>query len=216
MTTLCSAEWCISRLVAVGVRAAIFDIGGVLEVTSAMTFIADWLGRLRLSFDDVGPELIEIWAAGELGTVTESQVREAIRTGLSVDQQIADAVITDMWKQYLGVANTELIDYVARLRPRFRTGLLSNSFVGARQRESAAYGFEELVDEIVYSHEVGMTKPDPEIYLLACRRLGVEPGEAVFVDDSEMAVTGAESVGITAILHESNARTISTLDALLS
>ncbi|WP_458686555.1 HAD family hydrolase [Nocardia tengchongensis] len=199
-----------------GVRAIIFDIGGVLEITSDMTFIGDWLGRLRLTLDDVGPELMEIWAAGELGTATESQVREAIRIGLSVDHQVADAVIADMWEQYLGIANTELIDYVARLRPRFRTGLLSNSFVGARDRESAAYGFESLVDDIVYSHEVGIAKPDPQIYLLACRRLGVEPSEAVFVDDAEMAVTGAESVGITAILHESNAKTISTLDALLS
>ncbi|MEC3958785.1 HAD family phosphatase [Nocardia sp. CDC153] len=199
-----------------GVRAVVFDIGGVLEVTSEMTFLGDWLGRLGLTLDDVGPELVEIWPLGELGVVTESQVREAIRTGLSVDQQIADAVIADMWGQYLGVANTELIDYLARLRPRFRTGLLSNSFVGARQRESAAYGFEDLVDDIVYSHEVGIAKPDPEIYLLACRRLGIDPHETVFVDDSEIAVTGAKSVGITAILHESNTRTISTLDTLLT
>lgn len=199
-----------------GVRAILFDIGGVLEVTSEMTFIGDWLGRLGLTLADVGPELFEIWSAGELGTVTESQVRETIRTGLSVDHQIADAVIADMWEQYLGVANTELIGYAAGLRPRFRTGLLSNSFVGARERERAAYGFEELVDDIVYSHEVGLAKPDSQIYLLACRRLGVDPGEAVFVDDSEMAVNGADSVGITAVLHESNVKTISTLDALLS
>lgn len=192
-----------------------FDIGGVLEVTSEMTFIGDWLGRLGLTLEELGPELFDIWAAGELGAVTESQVREAIRTGLSVDHRIADAVIADMWEQYLGIANSELIDYVARLRPRYRTGLLSNSFVGARQRERAAYGFEDLVDDIVYSHEVGIAKPDPQIYLLACQRLGVDPGEAVFVDDSEMAVTGAESVGITAILHENNTLTISTLDALL-
>ncbi|UGT44279.1 HAD family phosphatase [Nocardia yamanashiensis] len=198
-----------------GVRAVIFDIGGVLEVNSEMTFIADWLDRLGLTFEDLGPELFEIWAKGERGTVTESQVREAIRSGLSVDDRIADAVMTDMWKQYLGVANFELIDYLAGLRPRFRTGLLSNSFVGAREHESAAYGFEDLVDDIVYSHEVGMAKPDPRIYLLACRRLGVDPGETVFVDDSEMAVTGAESVGITAILHESNTRTIALLDAAL-
>lgn len=199
-----------------GVRAVVFDIGGVLEMTSEMTFIGDWLNRLGLPLEGIGPELIEIWAAGELGTVTESQVRETIRTGLSVDQKTADAVIADMWKQYLGTANTELIDYLAGLRPRFRTGLLSNSFVGARQRERAAYGFEELVDDIVYSHEVGMAKPDPRIYRLACHRLGVEPGETVFIDDSEIAVAGAESVGITAILHENNAKTVSALEALLS
>jgi putative hydrolase of the HAD superfamily len=45
---------------------------------------------------------------------------------------------------------------------------LSNSFVGAREREQAAYGFEDLVDEIVHTHEVGMSKPDPQIYALVC------------------------------------------------
>ncbi len=60
-----------------------------------------------------------------------------------------------------GTANTDLIEYARRLRPRYRTGILSNSFVGAREREQAAYGFEDLVDEIIYSHECGMSKPDP-------------------------------------------------------
>ena len=52
--------------------------------------------------------------------------------------------------------------------------ILSNSFVGAREREQAAYGFEDLVDEIIYSHECGMSKPDPGIHALACERLRVE------------------------------------------
>ena len=57
--------------------------------------------------------------------------------------------------------NTELIEYARGLRPRYRTGILSNSFVGAREREQAAYGFEDLVDEIVYSHEAGIASPIP-------------------------------------------------------
>ncbi|WTL54357.1 HAD-IA family hydrolase [Nocardia sp. NBC_01499] len=68
----------------------------------------------------------------------------------------------------------------------------------------------------MYSHEVGMAKPDPQIYLLACTRLNVAPSEAAFIDDSEIAVAGAESVGITAIRHVSNAATISALHTPLS
>ena len=43
--------------------------------------------------------------------------------------------MADLWREYLGTANTELIEYARRLRPRYRTGILSNSFVGARERE---------------------------------------------------------------------------------
>ncbi len=50
---------------------------------------------------------------------------------------------------------------LCRIRAEHRTGILSDSFAGAREREQAACGFEGLVDEIVYSHEVGMSKPDP-------------------------------------------------------
>jgi hypothetical protein len=56
-----------------------------------------------------------------------------------------------------GLYPTELIGYARWLRPRYRTGLVSNSFVGAREREQAAYGFEDLVDEIIYSHWCGMS-----------------------------------------------------------
>src|SRR5258708_8888009 len=83
-----------------------------------------------------------------------------------------------MWQVYLDVANTELIEWARTLRPAYRTGILSNSFVGAREREHAAYGYGDLVDDLVYSHEVGMVKPGPRIYALPCSRLGVSPGEA--------------------------------------
>ncbi|MEX2626162.1 MAG: hypothetical protein WD225_04725, partial [Ilumatobacteraceae bacterium] len=46
----------------------------------------------------------------------------------------------DLWAEYLGTPNTELIDYFTGLGGRVRTGILSNSFVGAREREQERYG----------------------------------------------------------------------------
>ena len=60
-----------------------------------------------------------------------------------------------------------------------------------------------------------MHKPKPEIYLLACERLGVEPGGAVFVDDLRENCAGAEAVGMTALLHRDAAETIAKLEELL-
>ena len=51
---------------------------------------------------------------------------------------------------------------------------MSNSFVSARDREQA-YGFEGLVDEIIYSHETGLLKPDPRIFAMICERLEIVP-----------------------------------------
>lgn len=86
----------------------------------------------------------------------------------------------------------------------------------AREREEIAYGFSGLVDDIVYSHEVGIAKPDPEIYALACRRLAVDPTRTVFVDDAQIAVDGAAAVGMTTVLHHDTHSTIAQLDTLLT
>lgn len=61
--------------------------------------------------------------------------------------------------------------------------------------------FAPLVEEPVFSCSVGMTKPEPEIYLLACEKLGVEAADAVFVGDgANDELAGAERVGMRAVL----------------
>lgn len=99
----------------------------------------------------------------------------------------------------------------AARRRGIRTGLISNSWgLGIYERAPV-----DLFDEAVISGDVGLHKPQPEIYLLACERLAVEPGEAVFVDDLRENVAGAEAVGIEAILHRETAATIGRLEELL-
>jgi putative hydrolase of the HAD superfamily len=56
-----------------------------------------------------------------------------------------------------------------------------------------------IFDLIVDSSEVGMRKPEPEIYLLTCEKLGVKPERAAFVDDIPTNIEGASAVGLHAI-----------------
>ncbi|HJP75809.1 MAG TPA: HAD family phosphatase [Pseudonocardiaceae bacterium] len=186
------------------IRAVVFDIGGVLEIVAESSLLGDWATRLG-----------DVWAGGVIGTVTEEQVHAAISERMGVSRDRTDELMNEMWAWYLGVANTELIEYLRALRPRYRTGLLSNSFVGAREREQEAYGYAELVDDIVYSHEVGMSKPEPAIYRLTCDRLGVRPDETVFVDDVPANIEAAREVGMIAIEHRDNEDTIAQLRAAL-
>jgi len=95
-------------------------------------------------------------------------------------------------------------------------GILSNSFVGAREREQAACGFEDLVDKIIYSHDCGISKPDPGICALTCERLQAEPAQMAFIDDSELCVEGAQQAGIHAVLYEDNSQAIREFEKLLA
>ncbi|MEU4670056.1 HAD family phosphatase [Amycolatopsis sp. NPDC023774] len=198
------------------IRAVVFDIGDVLEIAPDLGVDRRWEARLGLAEGEIVRRLADVWAAGAVGAITEENVRDTISDRLGLGQGQADAIMADIWEQYLGTGNTDLIDYARGLRPRCRTGILSNSFVGAREREQAAYGFEDLVDDIVYSHEVGMSKPDPEIYRLSCARLGVTPEELIFLDDVEPNVAAACALGIHGIHYRDNAQAITEIEGLLA
>jgi epoxide hydrolase-like predicted phosphatase len=197
------------------IQAVVFDIGGVLEITPDLGWGPAWESRLGLAPGELGERMADAWRGGEIGTVSEAEVHQAARDRLGLDEGQLTEFMADLWRDYLGTANTELIEYARRLRPRYRTGILSNSFVGAREREQEAYGFEDLVDELVYSHECALSKPDPRSYALVCARLDVEPARVVFVDDNEENVEGARLVGLHAVLCTDNAKTISGIEELL-
>lgn len=122
----------------------------------------------------------------------------------------------DIWAEYLGELNTEMWEYLEEVRGEgIRLAVISNSFVGAREREEERYGFSRLTDFIVYSHEVGFSKPDPRIYTLCLDRLRVEPDEVVFLDDSELTVAGARAMGMHGVVYERDRQAKKDLDKIL-
>lgn len=199
----------------VRIQAVVFDIGGVLEFTPDLGVVEMWESRLGLAPGQLNERMGDVWRSGSIGTISEAEVHQALTERLGMDEQPRADFMGDIWREYLGTANPELISYVRRLRSHSRTGIVSNSFVGAREREQAAYGFEDLVDEIVYSHECGMSKPSPGIYALACERLRTAPAQMVFLDDSEQCVAGARQAGIEAVLYQDNAQAIRDIENLL-
>jgi epoxide hydrolase-like predicted phosphatase len=94
----------------------------------------------------------------------------------------------------------------------FRTGLLSNSWgLDLYPRHL----FEDLFDVVVISGEVGMRKPDPAIFRLTTKKLGVAPEACVFVDDHLGHLTAAGDEGMKTVLHRTPAETIAELESLL-
>lgn len=98
----------------------------------------------------------------------------------------------------------------AARRAGLRTALLSNSWGLDYPRD----GWADLFDATVISGEVGMRKPDPEIYLHTAARLGVAPADCVFVDDLRPNVRGAVRVGMVGVHHTDVATTVEELEIL--
>lgn len=197
------------------IRAVVFDIGGVLEYKPDLSVDAAWAKRLKLTTEEFQKRLMPVWKAGSVGEITLGEVHRRIGEALALDADQVNAYMEDVWREYVGTANRELIEYFRNLRPRYQTAILSNSFVGAREREQERYGFEDMTDFIIYSHEVGLQKPNQAIYALTCERLGLPPEQVVFVDDVEPNITAAREFGMQAVLFKETGQAIAEIEAIL-
>jgi len=105
-----------------------------------------------------------------------------------------------------------MLDVVRRARESgVRTALVSNSWgTDAYPRDD----FDVLFDAVVISGDVGMRKPEPQIYRYAAAQVGVAPEQCVFVDDLAVNVRGAAAVGMCGVHHTDVATTVAELEAL--
>lgn len=197
------------------IRAVVLDIGSVLEIIDDSVFPGAWPSRLGLTTGEFEARLASPDGDPMLGEVSEAQVRDHWQRALGLTTSEVAQLMDDFWRWYVGSLDQPLLDWFAARRPALLTGILSNSGPGARERE-AGWGFEAVTDHIVYSHEVGLKKPDPAIFALTCRRLGVRPEQIVFLDDVAGHVAAARAVGWHAVLHESTPRSIAQLERIIA
>jgi glucose-1-phosphatase len=103
---------------------------------------------------------------------------------------------------------------LASLRPSLKTAVVSNAWPNASERCRTHWNLHEGFDELVFSCEVGLAKPDPAIYETTCERLGVPTREAVFIDDKQQNVEAAAALGMRGVLSENTQTTISAVRRL--
>jgi putative hydrolase of the HAD superfamily len=96
-----------------------------------------------------------------------------------------------------------------------RLGLLTNNVKEFGENWRAMFPIEELCEDVVDSSHVGMRKPEREIYELTCARLGVRPGDAVFVDDNADNIAAARDFGMETVHFVEPWRSLDELDEIL-
>jgi putative hydrolase of the HAD superfamily len=182
------------------VRAVIFDFGGVLcfhpdeprwqrAAQAAGLPVGDFMNAFwahRIPYDAGVVEPADYWR-GVLGPAfQESRLPELVRREV------------ELWNQY----DTRVLAWAEQLRAAgYRTAILSNLPRPLGEELRATPGFLEPFDHLTFSYELRKVKPQPEIYLDAIRGVGVEPSEALFLDDKTENVEGARAVGLQAVLY---------------
>lgn len=205
------------------IRVVMFDIGGVLEVIPeggdpATRFPAldeEWNARLDMPPGHLTRCYEAVAADGAFGRCTYDEWCARFQASVGMSQADFAAYMAAFWDIYMGNPNEELIAYFRALRPRYRTAILTNSFVGAREQEEKRYGFTSMVELAIYSHEEGISKPDPRIFAIAIERLDIPPAEIVFLDDVPANVDAARACGLRAVLFTSTSQAIADIQTIL-
>jgi epoxide hydrolase-like predicted phosphatase len=197
------------------ISAVIWDMGGVLVRTEDFSARQSLADRLKLTRIDL-EELVfsgESGSRAQLGEISPDEHWENVRriAGLEVDgMEEFQRLFWDGDR-----VDYELVDYIRRLRGRYKTALLSNAFSNLRMYLNSVWKFEDAFDVIVISAEVGLVKPHAPIYRLALEKLGVEPEEAVFIDDFSENIEGARLAGLNAIQFRDAGQARAELEKLL-
>jgi len=199
------------------IRAALFDFGGVI-LSSPFEAFARYEAERGLpsgfirQLNATDPD-INAWAQlersevdlGQFAALFEAEARAA---GHEVDGRAVLGMLG-------GALRPAMVEALRRCSERLITGLLTNNFVSRSSaprdeaidltdadptgRAAAIAEVMGLFDGIIESSKVGVRKPDPRFYELACELLGIEPSEAVFLDDLGVNLKPARELGMTTI-----------------
>lgn len=198
------------------VDTVIFDLGGVLSRSGRPSDIARRYPShppeqvLRVLMGDYGTDTDHPWHRLERGEISLDEHRRLTAELLAAAGiEAAPTTATTGNGQSAGgrrfafEPNEPVVTLVHDLRAAgIRLGVLTNNVREFRPMWWDMLAFDELFDDVVDSHEVGLRKPNPAVYQLAVARLGATPGRTAFLDDVDTNVTAAEAAGLVGVLVE--------------
>ncbi len=196
------------------IKAVIWDIGGVIARTEDYTPRDQLAVDLGVTRDDLnhlffsGPE----GTRAQKGEITVEVLMVHIRSQLN----LAPDEHPDLETRFFAGdrVDYELVDFIRSLKPEHKIGIISNAWSQLPEL-LGRWEIRDAFDVIVGSGDVGVTKPAPRIYHLALEGLGVQPEDAIFVDDFIENVDGARAIGMHAIHFKSPGQAKGDLKQLL-
>jgi epoxide hydrolase-like predicted phosphatase len=196
------------------IKAVFFDLGGVILRTEYQAPRQHLAERFGMDYDDIDKIVFGSGSAirASIGEIDEEDHWRNVMKVLKLPSSEYERVREDFFAG--DVLDHSILNFLRSIKPRVRTGLISNAWSGLReyiQREK----FDDAFHHMVISAEVGVAKPDPKIYYIALEQLQVQPKEAVFVDDVLENIEACEQIGMRGIHFKSPETTLNQLKDLL-
>ncbi len=181
------------------IKAVLFDFGGVLLRTEDQGPRQRLEARLGLAPHGLSKLVFDSDTArrATAGQATVADVWAHVGRTLQLEPAALAELQKDFWSG--DRLDAKLVALIQSLRPRYQTAILSNAWPDGRALFTELFSAGHVFDAFIISSEERLAKPDARLYALAVARLGVQPAEAVFVDDFLHNVEGARAAGWQAI-----------------
>jgi len=188
----------------------IFDLGGVLIDLDTSRSVKTFALLSGLSEKEVYSKFLDDgWSyAFEKGEIDSATFRNEVRKSLGIE--VSDNQIDQAWNEMLLDIPYARLKMVADLRNKYQLFVLSNTnaiHIEAFNRKVAVSTnggiITDYFDKVYYSNELGMRKPDTEIFAHVIAANNLNPQQTLFIDDMENNIIGAQSVGLRTV-HLSN------------
>ncbi|MCJ7623660.1 MAG: HAD family phosphatase [Anaerolineaceae bacterium] len=197
------------------IRAVIWDMGGVILRTEDQGPRIELAKRMGIPLDELYSNVFNTKSAklAEIGKISEKEHWSNIQGHFGFSDVELAAFQDSFWSG--DAVDAILVEFIHSLRPVYETCLLSNAWSGVRKIVDQRFHLLDLFDFSVFSAEIGIAKPDPDIYLYALEKIGVTAAETIFIDDFMQNVDAAKELGIYAILFRNRDQVLRELHLLL-
>jgi epoxide hydrolase-like predicted phosphatase len=207
------------------VEAVISDFGGVLTspLQGSFQVFQDTSG---VPLQTLGEAMAAIAARDgvnplfELETGRLSEADFLGRLGIELTERMGRPVpMADFGERYFRhlAPNHAMIDYMRELRGRgYRMAICTNNVREWETRWRAMFPVDDIFEVVVDSAFVGTRKPEPHIYEITLKRLGVSAGAALFIDDIEANCDAARELGMSAVWFRSTEQAMADSEAALA
>jgi len=186
------------------IRAVLFDLDGTLyDRDAVMAAVArDQFAAFEDQLNGIDRDTFveRLLALDDHGYANRGQLYEAAAAALGLRGSIAAELASQFWDCYAracALPDDTSVTLQALRQQGTRLGVVTNGPTAWQSRKLDVLGLSTFFDVVVISESEGLTKPDPRIFARAVERIGIAPGEAMFVGDHpEIDVAGARAAGL--------------------
>lgn len=198
------------------IKAVIFDVGGVLQLGGKTRYTRKDIHvsgvhetiakKLKISIDQYFDSIDSAYTKSMEGQISKAELLNTISKNLGISKKKLEKIYYSLYKKKYK-KNKGLYKIAKKLKKnKYKIAILSDQWHLSKPAHIPNEDYK-LFDKLIVSCDVGLRKPNREIYELTLKKLNLTPKEVIFVDNQSWNIIPANKLGMKTILFTDNKNT---------